>query len=78
MPTDGVAPLSWSFSGGLVSTSASSGILSSLVWEKITVGKTMLSIYPSETLCIISSFLMSPPRSGVLAELVGEFLENVT
>ena len=50
MLTVGVVPLSWRFSGRSVSASASSGILSSLVWEKSTVGWTMSSNSPSETL----------------------------
>ena len=51
---------------------------SSSVWENSIVGKTMASISPSETSCIISSLLMFPVRSGVLAELKGEFLVDLT
>ena len=39
--TSGVAPLSWWFYGGLVSSLTSSVISSSLVWEKITVGRSI-------------------------------------
>ena len=73
VPTGGVAPLSWRFLVRSVLSSASSGILSSSVWEKSTVGRTMLSISPSETLCIVSSSLMCPARSGVFAYIEGEF-----
>ena len=73
VPTGGVAPLSWRFLGGLVLASVSSRISSSSVREKTTVGRTMASISPSEISCIVSSSLMCPSRSGVLADLVGEF-----
>ena len=63
--------------GRLVSALERSEILSSSVWEKSTVGQMMASISPSETLCIVSSSLMCPSRSGVLAELVGDFLADL-
>ena len=78
VPIYGMAPLSWRFSDGLVSASTSSGILSSSVWENSTVGWTMTSISPIETSCIIFCFLICPARSGVLAELKGEFSVDLT
>ena len=76
VPTGGVAPLFWRFLVGLISESASSGISRFLVWEKSTVGKTMALIYPSETWCIVSSFLMCPVRSSILTKFEGEFLSD--
>ena len=76
--TGGVDPLSWWFSGRLVSALARSRILSSLVWEKSTVGRVIASSSPSENLCIVSSSPVCPSRSDVLAGLVGEFLANLT
>ena len=73
MPTDGMAPLSWRFGVGPVLASAISGISSSLVWVKITVGWMMAPISPSETTCIISSSLVCPAKSSVLDKLVGYF-----
>ena len=78
MLTGGVAPLYWRFLGGLVSVSASSVILSSLLWLKNTVGQMMASISPSKTSCIVSSLLMCPTSSGVLAGLVGDFSADST
>ena len=76
--TGGVAPFSWRFSVRMVLASARSGILISLVWVKSTVGRMMASISPSETLCIISRYLLCTPRYGVLADLVDEFLVDST
>ena len=76
--TGGVAPLSWRFWGDLVLALASSGILNSSLWEKSNVGQTMVSISPSKTSCIVSSSLVCPSRSGVLAKLVGEFSADST
>ena len=70
-PTSGVVPLYWRFSVYLLSALASSRILRLSVWEKSTVGKKMASISPTETSYIISSSLMFPARSDVLAELKG-------
>ena len=71
VPTGGMAPLSWRFWVGLVLASVISGISSSLVWVKITVGWMVTPISPSDTTCIISSSLMCPARSSVLDDLVG-------
>ena len=76
--TSGVAPFSWRFSDRLVSALASSGIPRSSLWDKSTYGRIMASISPSKTSFIISSFLMCPVRSGVLAKLVGEFSADST
>ena len=76
--TGGVASLSWRFLGGLVSALAISGILSSLVWEKSTVGRAIASILSSATSCIYSSFLIRPARYGMMAGLKGEFLADST
>ena len=76
--TGDVAPLYWRFWGRLVSSLASSGISSSSMWEKSTVGRLMASISPSKNLCIASSFLVCPTRSGVLSGLVSEFSANLT
>ena len=76
--TGGVAPLSWRFSCWSVLALASSGILSLLVWEKSTVGRVMALISPSETSCIASSSLMCPVSSGVLEDILGEFLADST
>ena len=76
MPTGGIAPLSWRFLVELLSASASSGISSLLVWLDSTVGRTMASISPNDTLGIISISQMFTTRYGVLAELVGEFSVN--
>ena len=74
----GVVPFSWWFFVGLVSASASSIVLSSLVWLNITSGWKMELIYPSYTSCIVYSYPMCPARYGVMAELVGKFLANST
>ena len=78
VPTGGVVPWSLRFLGGLVLASASSGISISLVWEKSTIGQTMVPISPSETLCIVSSSMMCPSRSGVFDKLVSEFSSDLT
>ena len=78
MPRSGMAPLSWWFLVRLVSALASSGILSLLVWVKSTVGQTIASISSTKTSCIVSSLLMCPERSGVMAEIMGEFLVDST
>ena len=57
---------------------ASSGILSSLVWMKSTVGQTMASVSSTETLCIVSRSLICFARFGVMPELVGKFLDDLT
>ena len=67
----GVSPFSWWFSVGLVSISSSSIVLSSLVWVKSTIGKTMMFISPYETSCIVYSSLMCPERSGMMAKVSG-------
>ena len=72
--TGGVEPLSWRVLVGSVLALASSVISSSLVWKKSTVVRTMELISPTETSCTISSSLMYPRMSGVLAYLEGEFL----
>ena len=74
----GVATLYWRFLGGSILVLASSGISSSLVLEKSTIGLTIALISPSKTSFIVSSYLMFPSRSGVLDELVGDFLANLT
>ena len=52
-----------------------SSIVSSLSgWVKSSVGQTMASKSPYETYCIISSSLMHPARSGLMADLVGKLL----
>ena len=66
VPTGDVAPLSWKFLVSLVLASEIYGILSSSMWEKIIVGRTMDSTSPSETSCIVSSSLMCTARSGDL------------
>ena len=76
--TGGVVTLSWWFSGGLASASLSSGISSSLMQEKNTVGRAIALSLPSTTLCIYSSSLMCPTRSSVLSVLVGELLSDST
>ena len=73
-----VAPLSWWFSGRSVSASSSSGILSSLIEEKGTVGHEIFLGSLSAILCISSSLLMCPARSGVLTGLVGDFSSDLT
>ena len=73
-----MAPLTWRYSGGSVSALTISVILSSSVWWEITVGWTLASVYPSKTSFYISSSLMCPLRSGVLVDLVGEFLDDST
>ena len=78
VPTSGVLPLSWRFLVGLVLDSESSGILSSLVWVKSIVGRTMELIYSSDSSCIISSLLMCTTRSDILDDLVGKLLVDST
>ena len=78
VPNNSVATLSWRFLGGSVSASASSRISILLVWERSYVGWTMVLISPYENLCIVSSSLMYPSRSGLLAKLVGEFPADST
>ena len=78
VPSSGVAPLSWWFSIGLVSELASSVVSSSLVWLKSTVGRTMVSIFPSDTSFIIFILLMCPERSGMMDQLLGVFLIGST
>ena len=76
--TSSMVSFSWWFSGGLVLSSSIYGILISSMWEESTVGRAIVSKLPSTNLCIFSSSLMCPARSGVLAGLVGEFLVNST
>ena len=71
VPTNSVAPLSWRFLDRSVSASASSGISILLVWERSSVGWTMVLISPYENFYIVSNSLMCPSRFGVLAKLVG-------
>ena len=44
------------------------------MWEKSTAGQTMQLVSPSDTLFFIPSSLVCPASSGVLADLMGEFL----
>ena len=73
MPSGSVVSFSWWFAVRLVSALVSSVVLSLLVWVKITVGWTMESISPYETLLIFSISPMFPARYGVVADLVGDF-----
>ena len=74
----GVAPFSWWFSVGLVLASASSVVLSSLVWVDSTVGRNMASVSPSVTSYIFFSLLVCPTRSGNMADLLGKFTVEST
>ena len=78
VPTGGVAPLSWRFLVDSLSASARYVILSLLVWQKSTVGHTVVFISPFDTSCIISSSLMCPARSGMLDKLEGDVSSNLT
>ena len=62
---------------GLISASARFIVLSSLLWVNSIVGLTMAPISPTYTSFIVSSFLICPERSGMMAELVGEFPVNL-
>ena len=73
MPSGGMVPLSWWFLVGSVLASASSVILIWLVWVKSTVDTTMELISSTKTSYIISSFLVCPAMSGLMAELMGKF-----
>ena len=66
--------LSWRFLVGSVLESAISIILMTLVWEKNTIGQTIVLISPTDNFGIIPSLLMCPASSIVFAKLEGKFL----
>ena len=62
----------------LVSASARSEIFSLLLWDKSSIGQTILLVSPYDTSCIVSSFLMCPAGYVLLAMLWGEFSVDST
>ena len=76
--TGKVVPLSWRFSMRLVSASARSEMFSLLLWDKSSIGQTILLVSPYDTSCIVSSFLMCPAGYVLLAMLWGEFSVDST
>ena len=73
-----VAPLSWCFLVRSVSMLENSGILSSLVWVKITIIQTVALIFSNKTSYIVLSFLICPARSGMMSKIMGKFLFDST
>ena len=78
MSNGGVVQLSWRFLVRFVLALVSSGISILLMWEKSSIGRTIVLISHTETSCIISTLMMCPLRFYMLAELEGEFLIDST
>ena len=76
VPGGDVAPLSWWFSVGLVSASASSGNLSLLVWANSTVGRKMALISSTKTLYIVSCCWCVPQGPALWPSLWVRFRLN--
>ena len=78
VPTGGKTPLSSWFLARVVLASTSSVELISLGWVKSAVGRAIVFIYSSETLCICWSYRTRPSSSGMLAKIMGKFLGDST
>ena len=78
MSNGGVVQLSWRFLVRFVLALVSSGILTLLMWERSSIGRTIVLISRTETLCIISTLMLCPLRFYMLADLESEFLIDST
>ena len=77
-PSAREAPLAWLFMIGLFLASGSSVVFILMVWVKSSFGHIMSSISSPLTLCIIYNYRVYSLSSGVMDEIVGEFLVDST